>query len=63
MKEFPTTFFCPVCEHNLQARKTKHKVALWCPHYACPDARMNDGAVGRTQLEAFRQLQRKAQPR
>lgn len=52
----PCDYFCPVCDKTLWTRKTGHKMGVWCPHFACPDNRMNDGAVGRTVPEAVARL-------
>jgi hypothetical protein len=59
VKERPTTYFFPVCQHDLRAVKTKHKIALFCPFFLCSDSRMNEGAVGRTTAEAYHKLKRK----
>jgi protein tyrosine phosphatase (PTP) superfamily phosphohydrolase (DUF442 family) len=56
----PSGFFCPACNHTLWQKKVRHKVAIYCPHFACSDSRMNDGAVGRSLAEAFRKLVKKS---
>lgn len=53
----PTQHKCPVCDLPLWARFVEHdEILVWCPHGACPDTRMNDGATAQTLDLAFRIL-------